>query len=398
MRKALLFFLVSLLYGRLAAQEEFITPSRLLSRFSFEQFTGGIIILKARLDPFPDSLNFILDTGSGGISLDSTRVRKLGLKPIPTDRTIRGIAGIRKVDFLYNRTLLLPGLAVDSLHFHINDYSILTSVYGQPIDGIIGYSVLSRYIVKINYDSARLEFWSRGVLKYPRGGHLLRPLIPSTLPVQPVRVRDERTISSRFLYDLGAGMNLVLSSDFIKDSALLAPKRKLYRKEAEGLGGAIDMWITAIKEVKLGPYRFRNVPVYVFDDVNNVTSYPYMGGLLGSDLLRRFNCIINYEKKEFHLLPNGHFKDPFDYAYSGIELYYEEGKILIGDVAEGSPAAKAGLKEGDLVVAVDRNFNQHLKDYKEALQKAQGKVKVIVHRHGQVLQYEFKVKNILQGK
>ena len=37
----------------------------------------------------------------------------------------------------------------------------------------------------------------------------------------------------------------------------------------EGLGGKIDMELTVTTEVKVGPYRFRNVPTYIFDDENN---------------------------------------------------------------------------------------------------------------------------------
>ena len=179
------------------SQEEFVEQSRLLTRFHFVQFTGGVVLLKGLFGSFPDSLNFILDTGSGGISLDSTRVVDLGLKPQPSEKSIRGIAGIRKVSFLYNQTLRLPNLTIDSLNFHVNNYDILANVYGERIDGIIGYSVISRYIIKLNYDSSVVEFWSKGVIKYPRGGYLLKPFI-STLPVQSVRVRDERTINSRF--------------------------------------------------------------------------------------------------------------------------------------------------------------------------------------------------------
>ena len=109
--------------------------------------------------------------------------RLFRLKPTPSDRTIRGIAGIRTVSFLNNQKLHLPGLTVDSLNFHVNNYDILTSVYGEKIDGIIGYSFLSRYILKIDYDTSQLEVWSRGSLKYPRGGYLMRPVI-TTLPVQ----------------------------------------------------------------------------------------------------------------------------------------------------------------------------------------------------------------------
>jgi hypothetical protein len=285
-------------------------------------------------------------------------------------------------------------LQIDSLSFHINDYSILNSVYGERIDGIIGYSVLSRYIVKINYDSSKIEFWTRGSLKYPRGGYLLKPLI-NTIPVQNVKVRDGRSISARFLYDMGAGLNMMLSTDFLKDSTLLGKKRKLYAKEAEGLGGKVDMHMTVIREVKLGPYRFKNVPVYIFEDSFNITSYPYLGGLIGNDLLRRFNVILNYDHRDIYLVPNSHFADPFDYSYSGIELYFVDGRIVIGDVARNSPAELVGLKEGDVVVAVNKNFTQNLQQYKAAIQNPGERLKIIIQRDGELKEFEFKIKSIL---
>jgi len=119
------------------AQEEFIEPpSQRLASIPFIQLTGGIIIIQARLSNIPDTLNFVLDTGSSGISLDSTTAAELNLRPTPTDRTIRGIGGVRTVPFLYNQKLHFPGLTVDSLNFHVNDYSILTAVYGERIDWI----------------------------------------------------------------------------------------------------------------------------------------------------------------------------------------------------------------------------------------------------------------------
>jgi hypothetical protein len=383
--------------AKVFGQEEFIEPSRQLSRFRFIQFTGGVILLKGQLGSFPDSLNFILDTGSGGISLDSTTVENLKLKPVPSDKLIRGIAGIKKVGFLYNQTLRLPNLTIDSLNFHVNDYSILTNVYGEHIDGIIGYAVLSRYIIKLNYDSSYVEFWTKGSLKYPRGGFLLKPII-TTLPIQTVRVKDERNINARFLYDIGAGMNMILSTEFVEDSAFLSKKRKLYTKQAQGLGGKIDMAMTVIKEIKLGPYRFKNVPVYVFDDVYNATSYPYLGGLIGNDLLRRFNVIMNYEKRDIHLMPNSHYKEPFDYSYTGLDLYYIDGNILLGDVAEGSPSQKAGLQEGDIIVAINKNFSNNLQQYKAVLQNAKQRVKIIILRDGRLMEFDMRVKNILSGK
>jgi hypothetical protein len=397
MRKRLLlyFFFIANFCNQLAAQEEFIEPpSKFLTRVRFTQLTGGVILLQGHVIGYPDTLNFILDTGSGGISLDSSTAVYLKLKPVPSDRTIRGIAGIRTVSFVNNHKLKLGTLNIDSLDFHINNYDILTAVYGERIDGIIGYSVLKRFIFKIDYDSSRVDIYSKGSFKYPRGGYLLKPLI-ATLPIQSARVRDNKTVQSRFLYDIGAGLCMMLSSDFVEDSMILRKKRKLFYKEAEGLGGKIDMQMTVIKEVKIGPYRFRNVPIYIFKDEYNVTSYPFLGGLIGNDILRRFNSILNYDKREFYLSPNSHFLESFDYSYSGIELYYINEEIIVGDVAQGSPAEASGLREGDIVIAINKVFNQNLTQLKTALQNAGDKVKIIVKRNGELKVFDFKIRSIL---
>lgn len=378
-------------------QEIIEKPAQFITRVPFKQLTAGVILMKALVHPFPDSLSFILDTGSGGISLDSTLVDHLGLQPVASEKIIRGIAGIRPLNYLYHRKLIFSGLSIDSLNFHVNNYEVLTAVYGLPIHGIIGYSVLSRYILKINYDSSVIEFWTNGIIKYPKGGHMLRPVI-STLPVHYAQVQDEDKYTARYLFDLGAGMNLLLTSDFVRDSTLLKKKRRLYNKEAEGLGGKIDMKLTVIKMFKIGPYKFRKVPIYIFDDEYNITSYPYLGGLIGSDLLRRFNIILNYQKREFHLKPNSHFSNAFDYVYSGVELYYMDGLIIIGDVSKGSYAEASGIKEGDIVVAINRDFSQNLQSYKESLQHSVGKARIIVLRNGEMMEFDFKVKSILSRK
>lgn len=188
---------------------------------------------------------------------------------------------------------------------------------------------------------------------------------------------------------------MLLSKEFVSDSNFLEKGKKYFTKEGEGLGGKLDMQLTVIKEVRIGPYRFHRVPVHVFDDAHDVTSYPYMGGLIGNDILRRFNTIINYKKGDIFLMPNSHFIESFDYSYSGVELYLVNGIIIVGDVAKGSPAELAGLKEGDEVLAVNKNFSQILNQYKLALQTPNDKVKVIYRREGVINEVEFKVKSIL---
>jgi len=390
------FLLLILLYAvPLQAQEEFVPPpAKLITSFPFHLLTGGIITVKVQLEQYPDTLNFILDTGSGGISLDSATVAKLQVQTELSDRTIRGIAGIRRVRFAYNRTMKFPGLKVDSLNFHVNDYEILTSAYGEKIDGIMGYSFLSRYIVMVNYDSLRIFVYNRGRMKYPRGGFLIKPSLIN-IPVFSVNIKDEKELNPRFYFDTGAGMCLLLSSDFVSDSIFINPKRKFYTTQAEGLGGKAPMRQGVIKQVRIGPYKFKKVPTYIFDDEYNVTSYPYLGGLIGNDLLRRFNLIINYERRDLYLVPNSHFKDAFDYSYTGLGIYLLDGDITVVDVMPNSPSEAAGFKPGDVVMAVGNNFTRNIQTYKSMMQTPGEKVRILIMRDGAPMLLTLKVKSIM---
>ncbi len=381
----------------LSKTQEILRPqpqAKLITRFPFKQYSGGVMIVRAVLGELKDSFNFILDTGSGGISLDSTTCAFYNLKPRPSDTTIRGMGGEHKVSFLFNQKLHFPGLTVERLNFHINDYDILSSVYGEKIDGIIGYSFFSRYIVNINFDTSEISVYRPGEMEYPRGGTVLRPAF-TTLPIQNLVFRDRKKQNFNFYFDTGAGLCFLLSEEYVKDSSILLPKRKPFYTQAEGMGGRLQMRLTVIKMVQIGNYRFRNVPTYLYDDVFKVTSYPFVGGLLGNDLLRRFNLTVNYPKREIHLLPNNHFKDPFDYAYTGMAIYYTDGLIIVEDIVPGSPADKAGLKKDDLVIGVGKDFSNNIMSYKSILQSANEKIKITIRRNNELMQVTIRPESIL---
>jgi hypothetical protein len=187
-----------------------------------------------------------------------------------------------------------------------------------------------------------------------------------------------------------------LNEKYISDSSLLCKKRRPLVTQAEGMGGRIKMRLTVVKWVQIGHFKFRNVPTYLYTDEVNVTAYPFVGGLVGNDLLRRFNLILNYGKHEIHLLPNKHFDEPFDYAYTGMAIYFEGGVIVVDETEPGSPAEKAGLKKGDIILAVDKNFSNDIQQYKSLLQNAGQKIKLIVRRNSDLLELTIKPKSFLR--
>jgi hypothetical protein len=377
-----------------SSQEEGV----LISRFPFKQYYGGVVVILAQLKGFSDTLQFILDTGSAGISLDTNTCTRLGIPLTPSDRVVRGVGGSKKVSFAMDHTLLLPGLEVDSLNFHINDYELISQVYGLQIDGIIGYSLLSRYNVMVDYDNEQISIYSKGHFQYPKGGLLLHP----TLTLIPIVVGQLRNGPSqhtgRYYFDTGAGMCLLLSQQFVSDSAVLSSrkkKRKVIQTEAQGLGGKMTMDITTIQDFKIGNYSFRNVPVYVFDDQTNITAYPFLGGMIGNDLLRRFNIYLNYGKKEIYLLPNSHYREPFDYSYTGLVIYMIDGKVEITDIIKGSPAEKAGFQKGDIIIGINGNLSNNIQAYRDILKNVGTRPIIIIKRENELIAKKIQIKSIL---
>ena len=361
------------------AQKKVPFSARLITQVPFSTFAGGIVVIRAQLAGYPDTLNFIMDTGNAGISLDSTTCTRMNLRPVLTDELISGIGGVRRLSYIKNQSLLLGKLRADSVNFYVGDYDVLSSEYGDRIDGIIGYSFYTRYIVSMDYDSSEMYVYSKGNFVYPTGGFSLKPAL-SILPVAWAGIHDTREVKARFYFDTGAGLCVLLNSDFIQDSSIINPEKKPFPMQARGMGGKANMRVTTVKEFKFGPYRFRNVPTHIFEDVYHITSYPYLAGLIGNDVLRRFNVVLNYDRKIFYLTPNSHFHDPFDYSYTGLDLYWIEGEIRVGDVMTDSPADKAGFRVDDVVVSVNDNQSQNLQLYKSMLQNTGDKVRIVIYR------------------
>lgn len=375
MRKFVLIVFISIFSVSVRAQED----SKLLAQFPFEKFLSGIVIIKAQLAPYKDSLNFILDTGSGGISLDSTTCARLGIESKLTNTVASGVGGKRKVRFTYGRTLALGGYQVDSLDFHLNDYSLLTAIYDVEIDGIIGYSFLKRYIVTIDYDEMTVKVYSKGKFDYPSKGFLFKNPI-TAIPSENVSISDARKIDGDFYFDSGAAMELLFSKQFVADSNVFLPRRRPLVASVEGVMGREDMSVGVVKHFSIGPYKFKHVPVFVYADSNNILGYPRRLGLVGSGILSRFNLILNFPENEIYIKPNKSYSAPFDYSYSGLNIWGNNGKVEVYDVIPNSPAEKAGFIIGDEIIGINNIFSSNLQAYRKMLKSERTILNVIIKR------------------
>ena len=351
-----------------------------MQSISFRSYTGGVMVVQARIDTISQPLNFIFDTGSSGISLDSATCAEFNIPTKITDTSVSGIAGTRKVSYVFNKKFTVGNLVTDSLNFYINDYSILASVYGEKIDGIIGYSFLSKYIFKVDFDSFKIDIFSLGKIKYEAGSTTLKPSI-SRLVTTTLEIKEKQKLTKEFYFDTGAGLSLLMTDDFVKKNKFLLKRRKQLITQVQGLGGKKEMGLTVIRRVKIGPYIFRNVPTSIYTESDTKVFIDPSIGVIGNEILRRFNMVINYAGGEINLKPNNSYFDNFDYAYTGLSLYSYGQKIFIDDIIPNSPAEKCGLKNGDIVLGVSFSFNGDIQTYEKLLQKAKEDIKILISRN-----------------
>jgi len=71
-------------------------------------------------------------------------------------------------------------------------------------------------------------------------------------------------------------------------------------------------------------------------------------------VLSRFTVGFDYKNKVMYLAPNARYDEPFASDRSGLMLLRDGTAIAVYDVLPDGPAAAAGLKAGDRLIAIDR--------------------------------------------
>ena len=99
-------------------------------------------------------------------------------------------------------------------------------------------------------------------------------------------------------------------------------------------------------------------------------------------------------------MPNKHFREPFDYAYTGLGFYYINGQVTVTDIMKGSPAEAAGFMEGDIIIAIENNMSRNIQVYRNMLQQPGVRLKFLVVRKkdGDLEELFMRVGNILKKK
>jgi hypothetical protein len=334
--------------------------------------------------PGSDTLNFLFDSGAGAGLLDSAVARRIFRDGHFGDITGTGAGGSTRMQMLENREVFLGGIRVDSVTLLVNNLDNLSSTLGRRLDGIIGYSLLKKFVTRIDLDEGTLSLYKDiGDVKAEKGRPLDFEFSPEIGFLPRVSGRfttvEGEAFSGWFFMDSGAGLTAMLNTPMVNAHRLLGRVGKTLRLKTVGMTSSSDRYIARIKDFSFGGYVFKDVPLSLSQVTSGVNAMEGYWGLLGNEFLFRFNLTFDYVHNAIYLQPNKYYATPFEFPLCGFAVKLVEGKVCVASIAPDAPEAVQGLATGDVIVGVNGKTDVRIEEVREVL-KHPGKVMLQVRR------------------
>lgn len=331
---------------------------------------GGHAFIKVKVNNGEEAFNFVFDTGATSDLIDKNLADKIGLKG-NYQQIVSGASGEEIYDIALNQELhLSKDIHIEGVPLIIKDLSNLNSVFGTHIDGIIGYSVISRFVTKIDYENNKLVLYNSLKDADLTGYSKLPFSFDNGIPIPQFNIGFELTngekLEGKILFDSGAGLTLLVNTPFSSKHAIKKKASKKVSHLSEGLGSSSTSDIIRIASLTLGEYTFTELPILLSEAKQGVSSKEEFMGILGAKIIQKFHVVLDYENKVLYLKPNGLFNDAFKFPVSGIKLKRDGNKIVVRSVDKNSPAYQLGLRKDFEILAIN-NSKQDLKSCVELL-------------------------------
>jgi membrane-associated protease RseP (regulator of RpoE activity) len=272
------------------------------------------------------------------------------------------------------------------------------------MDGILGGDFIRRYVVEIDYAGKALTLYEPKTYHAGHGGANAETLALKMIGVYPcvsarLKLPGRNALDVLFGIDTGAAAagGLIVNSPFVKRHKLIESMPKLFPGVTGGLDGESQIVAGRVESLMLGRTAVLN-PIVGFSQATKGTiSWKKPNGLLGSEILQRFRVTLDYSRKQMRLEPNDSLSDPFESDMSGLTFAAEGADfktLRIFKLRPDSPAAVAGLREGDVLLALDNQPISTITIFKAAqmLQQDGREILVEVRRGAEPLQVRFKLK------
>ena len=408
-RKSLvIIFLFCLLVNILRAQMPGVTMARGMKKVEipFER-QDNFIIVKVLFQNFLP-LRFIVDTGAEHTIL--TKKEMAGLMQIPYERKITVMGAdlrtqitayiARKVSLgLTNLTFKKDIIVLDEDYLHFDRFA------GLEVEGVLGAEIFKGYIVKFDFVKQIMTIYDPSVFKpFDHRKYDELPIeISRSKPYLTVkaRIQSDSVVNLKLLIDTGASLSMLLHT--YSTPGLVLPPQTIRGSIGMGFGGNIEGVVGRIRDVEIGRHRLA-LPVCNFQELIQMSDSSFINGrngLLGSEILSRFNMIIDFNNEKLYLQPNRYFPVAFSYDRSGITLIAsgtDLKKFLIQDVLENSPAYEAGVRTGDEITKINGFTSRFftLSAINSKLQAKIGKtVRLTLRRNGEKIKVKLKLRELI---
>ncbi len=442
LRKNLIFFALLLIVPFFISAQGYRLPEgEKFEKIKFE-LINNLIIIPVEING--TELTFILDSGvSKPILFNLSESDSIPINNV-SEVTIRGLGGGEPMKALSSKGNTFKfGKAKNfsqDLYVVLDRGINFSTSLGIPVHGIMGYDLFRDFIVEVNYSSRKIKLHNPQLYKYrDRRKTQTIPLIVERRKAYvegTVLMKDTANIPVKLLVDTGSSDALWLFPE--PEKGLEIPEKNYEDHLGRGLSGDIFGKRSKINGVRIGDFELDEAKV-AFPYLESFQGLDNMGdrnGSIGGEVLKRFNMVFDYARGLVTLKRNGNFKDPFQYNLAGIDLQHNglryiaesiadvngivkedkadtfgnvqillENKtrlslvpeIVVSGIRAGSPAAEAGLREGDVILAVNgkRVHKYKLQEILKMINEREGKrIKVLIERYNQDLLFTFVLKKM----
>jgi len=299
-----------------------------------------VIFIKGKINDHPEEYNFIVDTG-GVTTLDSGTADQLQLK--------------RKGMMVKMNNLDIGNYRIDSIFCVASPvfFKMFETKLGITIHGLIGSDLLDRFKVTLDYRRKTIVLSNdTSVTGDPQKGFLVKftPHPVNSAPILKCKLNGH--FEAEAMVDTGQPYPLVLPADILNKLEIsekggwIKAKGNIYHWPGTT---SRDNYLGRIDSISLGSAEVQNLLTFSAE-LPSMLSMP----LLGRDFLASYITIINYPKDEIRFIPQSGSPIPTNEFSTGLQLHLNDGgKISVCGVWTGSPADKAGVGPGDVIVALN---------------------------------------------
>ncbi|MEE9442360.1 MAG: hypothetical protein V3V99_06800 [candidate division Zixibacteria bacterium] len=190
---------------------------------------------------------------------------------------------------------------------------ISQSEYTQTFssDGVTGWTLLGPYAVEINYDKMLITMHDPAKLTIDSSWTALDINLKKNIPFldAAISIAGEDDIPITCYIDFAAGEALELLER--PDMKFTLPESLTESYLGTGLSGDIYGRYGRIAKLKLASFEMTDVKT-AFAKAEVRSKQEGADGIIGSDALRRFNVIFDYNNLKLYLKPNSNYDEPFE--------------------------------------------------------------------------------------